>query len=62
MIEDFSNFITKNKFALKLKNKVKGIVYTPKHIVINMLDMLNYSSKHILNKHIIDNSCGEGAF
>ena len=47
-----------------MKNKIKelGKVYTPKHIVCLMLDHVNYKDNKILKKHIIDNSCGDGAF
>ncbi|WP_341266639.1 HsdM family class I SAM-dependent methyltransferase [Candidatus Phytoplasma fraxini] len=40
----------------------KGVVYTPNFIVKNMLSTIGYLSQNILKKHIIDNSCGEGAF
>ncbi|MDR0485203.1 MAG: N-6 DNA methylase [Elusimicrobiota bacterium] len=42
--------------------KTSGKVYTPSFIVGNMLDFIGYSGKQILKKHIIDNSCGDGAF
>lgn len=38
-----------------------GAVYTPQHIVNNILDLLGYE-EDVLKKHIIDNSCGDGAF
>lgn len=41
--------------------KTLGAVYTPSHIVSNILDLIGYDDD-ILQKHIIDNSCGEGAF
>ena len=44
------------------KIKILGQVYTPKSIVNDMLDLLGYNSDKILGKHIIDNSCGDGAF
>jgi len=44
------------------KIKENGRIYTPAHIVKNMLSMLGYSNKSILEKHIIDNSAGDGAF
>lgn len=47
---------------MKSKIKTLGQIYTPVHIVNDMLDLLNYRGKHILQKHIIDNSCGDGAF
>lgn len=42
--------------------KTKGRVYTPDYIVKNILDMANYKGNSILKKHVIDNSCGDGAF
>lgn len=46
------------------KEKANGVVYTPLNIVRQMLDMCGYtkSNEDILCKHVIDNSCGEGAF
>ena len=44
------------------KQKQNGVVYTPERIVKNILDMVGYSGTTILKKHIIDNSCGDGAF
>ncbi|WP_036459992.1 Eco57I restriction-modification methylase domain-containing protein [Mycoplasmopsis primatum] len=45
-------------------NKIKelGKVFTPLNIVEMMLDHIQYNSSIILKKHIIDNSCGDGAF
>lgn len=37
-------------------------IYTPKHVVNKMLNLIGYSGNKIINKKIIDNSCGEGAF
>ena len=42
--------------------KNHGRVYTPKHIVNLILDFGGYNTAEILQKHIIDNSCGDGAF
>lgn len=43
--------------------KLYGRVYTPHYIVKLMLDYVGYvDSESILCKHIIDNSCGNGAF
>lgn len=42
--------------------KNNGQVFTPPAIVQMMLDHCNYQGCRILKKHIIDNSCGEGAF
>lgn len=46
----------------KNQKKMKGQVYTPDYIVKNILDMAGYIGEVILNKHVIDNSCGDGAF
>jgi len=43
-------------------NLKKGVVYTPDFIVTNMLDLVKYKGTDILDKHIIDNSCGDGSF
>ena len=45
-----------------MKTKKNGVVYTPEHIVKLMLDRTKYFGNTILQKHIIDNSCGNGAF
>lgn len=42
--------------------KTKGRVYTPSFIVKNILDMAHYVGDTVLAKHVIDNSCGDGAF
>ncbi|MCM1305942.1 MAG: SAM-dependent methyltransferase [Bacteroides sp.] len=42
--------------------KLKGRFYTPKIIVDNILDLSGYYGQEILNKHVMDNSCGNGAF
>ena len=42
--------------------KSKGRVYTPEYIVKNILDMAHYIGKNMFKKHVIDNSCGDGAF
>lgn len=42
--------------------KENGRVYTPTFIVDNILDLCSYYGKGILKKHVIDNSCGDGAF
>ncbi|MGZ9796878.1 HsdM family class I SAM-dependent methyltransferase [Mycoplasma sp. 4013] len=44
------------------KVKYLGEVYTPKNVVDMMIDNISYKDDIILNKHIIDNSCGDGAF
>ena len=42
--------------------KSNGRFYTPDFIVCNILDMSGYYGNAILQKHVIDNSCGDGAF
>lgn len=42
--------------------KYSGQVFTPDFIVESMLDLCGYNTFDILQKHIIDNSCGDGAF
>ena len=42
--------------------KSNGRVYTPEFIVENVLDLASYHGQTILKKHVIDNSCGNGAF
>jgi len=44
------------------KIKENGRIYTPSHIVLNMLSMLEYNNENIIGKHVIDNSAGDGAF
>lgn len=45
-----------------LQKKENGRVYTPDFIVKNILDLSGYYSSNIIRKHVIDNSCGDGAF
>jgi len=46
----------------KKVTKQTGRVYTPKYLVKNILDLCGYvEGACILDKHIIDNSCGDGA-
>lgn len=42
--------------------KKHGRVYTPDYIVKVILDSGGYYTNKILKKHVIDNSCGDGAF
>lgn len=42
--------------------KNAGRVYTPDDIVIEILDLAGYLGENILKRHVIDNSCGDGAF
>ncbi len=42
--------------------KHSGQVFTPAFLVKLMLDYASYVPDNILQKHIIDNSCGDGAF
>lgn len=42
--------------------KNSGQVFTPDFWVVKMLDLCGYCGGGILQKHVIDNSCGDGAF
>ena len=42
--------------------KNHGRVYTPNYLVRIILDFGGYNNPDILQKHVIDNSCGDGAF
>ena len=42
--------------------KHRGQVYTPDYLVTTILDIGGYKNNSILQKHVIDNSCGNGAF
>jgi len=46
------------------QNKLKslGQTFTPLHIVDQMLDLISYNNSDILNKIILEPSCGDGAF
>lgn len=46
----------------KGKSKDIGQVFTPKFLVERMLDWCGYEGDCIIGKHVIDNSCGDGAF
>ncbi len=46
----------------KSSTKLGGRVYTPQYIVLDILDLSGYQGCSILKKHVIDNSCGDGAF
>src|SRR5688572_24229500 len=62
------HFKIKNDMKEKINKKclynIKnlGQVSTPNRIVNFMLDTIGYQGETILNKHILDNSCGNGAF
>ncbi len=44
------------------KIKYQGQIYTPDYLVKIILDRGGYSGANILQKHVIDNSCGNGQF
>ncbi|MDR2685275.1 MAG: SAM-dependent methyltransferase [Rickettsiales bacterium] len=46
----------------KAKIKSEGQVFTPAYLVKDMLDFIGYNGFPIINKHIMENSCGDGAF
>jgi adenine-specific DNA-methyltransferase len=50
------------EFEHNNKSKMIGQVFTPQFIVDEMLDYCHYEGDSILGKHVIDNSCGDGAF
>lgn len=52
----------KAKKQTRTIKKSNGRVYTPDFIVNNILDLSGYCGEKILLKHVIDNSCGDGAF
>lgn len=51
-------------FFYKVTNLIKhsGQVFTPDYLVNLILDEAGYYGANILQKHCIDNSCGDGAF
>lgn len=51
-----------NKLLNSIRIKKFGAVYTPPHIVKMMLDLAGYRDSSILEKHILENSFGNGAF
>ncbi len=42
--------------------KHSGQVFTPNYLVRTILDFAGYCGEDVLRKHVIDNSCGDGAF
>ncbi len=44
------------------KEKRLGQIFTPSYLVADILDFAGYSGAAILQRHAIDNSCGDGAF
>ena len=42
--------------------KKTGRVYTPRFIVETILDLTDYRGARIVRKHVVDPSCGDGAF
>ena len=42
--------------------KENGRFYTPSYIVDIILDLSEYKGEKILKKHVMENSCGDGAF
>lgn len=51
-----------NEKSKEVLVKNDGQVFTPTFLVQNILDFAGYTGINILRKHIIDNSCGAGAF
>lgn len=52
----------KNNTITLTNEKLKGQFYTPEFIINNILDLAGYYGESIIRKHVIDNSCGDGAF
>ncbi|MBR1375246.1 MAG: N-6 DNA methylase [Cardiobacteriaceae bacterium] len=50
------------KETKRTEEKNNGRYYTPIDMVCFILNTANYCGNNILQKHIIDNSCGDGAF
>lgn len=44
------------------KQKLKGQVFTPRYLVSSILDVAGYAGENILERHVVDNSAGDGAF
>lgn len=44
------------------KEKRFGQVFTPQYLVEDILDFAGYAGSGVLQRHAIDNSCGDGAF
>lgn len=47
---------------MRQKSKVLGQVYTPEWIVKTILDEIQYNGNSILDKYLLEPSCGDGAF
>ena len=54
--------ILKDSFTNEALLKKRGKFYTPKFLVEIILDYVGYGIGQISCKHVIDNSCGDGAF
>lgn len=53
----------KQKEPQMTKTKTMGQIFTPQYLVSDILDEAGYTiTNNILEKHVIDNSCGDGAF
>jgi adenine-specific DNA-methyltransferase len=44
------------------KHKTLGQVYTPNWVITEILDLVGYNDESILDKYILEPSCGDGAF
>jgi adenine-specific DNA-methyltransferase len=55
-------FIQNTQFAAKTKQKAMGQVFTPQWIVDLMLEKCGFDGDNILQKTILEPSCGDGAF
>lgn len=53
---------TSSRVDLYDARKKNGRVYTPRFIVETILDLTDYRGARIARKHVVDPSCGDGAF
>lgn len=44
------------------EEKINGRVYTPKNVVLRMLDEIGFTGKNVVQKRILDPACGDGRF
>lgn len=62
LVLPFETFATQRDSQMK-NTKNLGQIFTPQYLVADILDEAGYTlGNNILEKHVIDNSCGTGAF
>lgn len=57
-----SNRATSSRVDVCDVRKKSGRVYTPRFIVEKILDLTDYRGARVARKHVVDPSCGDGAF